>query len=147
MDLLIILGAFVAGIVVGFILLKVTSGDNDAQALRKKLEELQAEHQGYQSSVNEHFTRTADLIETMNKNYSEIQSHLMQGAELLVSSEYRLESEQMTQLNPDADDNLEVPKDWAPKKADQKGTLSEGFGLNPETEEAETTQDSSQVRS
>ena len=146
MDLLIILGAFVVGVAAGIILLKVVNSDNDAQALRKKLEELQAEHQNYQNSVNEHFTRTADLIETMNKNYSEIQSHLMQGAELLVSPEYRLEAEQMTKMNSDTDENLQAPKDWAPKTADQAGTLSEGYGLNPKKEEPESVQDPTQIR-
>ena len=146
MDILIILGAFAAGVVAGIILLKIINSDSDAQVLRKKLEELQTEHQNYQSSVNEHFTRTADLIETMNKNYKEIQSHLMQGAELLVSPEYRLEAESMSKLNESNDSDVEAPKDWAPKTEDQAGTLSEGYGLQQSEEDEFNPGEPSRVR-
>jgi len=133
----ILLIVFAAGLIAGFLLAKISNKSiEDTQVLKRKLEELREEHQGYQESVNEHFTHTADLIDKMNKNYNEIQSHLMQGAELLVNSEYRLEVNgsaldeelNMEQGVPEA----APPRDYAPKEPDQEGTLSESYGLKAE---------------
>lgn len=133
----ILLIVFAAGLIAGFLLAKISNKSiEDTQVLKRKLEELREEHQGYQESVNEHFTHTADLIDKMNKNYNEIQSHLMQGAELLVNSEYRLE---VNGSELDEEHNMEqgvpeaaAPRDYAPKEPDQEGTLSESYGLKAE---------------
>lgn len=124
---------FAVGLIAGFLLTRYSSKQSsDTQSLKKKLEELRVEHHGYQESVNSHFTRTADLIDSMNRNYKEIQTHLMQGAELLVNPDYRLEiNGEETDSDVDTDESapINAPRDWAPKEPDQEGTLSENYGL------------------
>lgn len=126
---------FAAGLIAGYLLVKLSSkSTTDTQSLKKKLEELRVEHQGYQESVNGHFTRTADLIDKMNRNYKEIQTHLMQGAELLVNPEYRLETDasETESSNNEEPESFDAPRDYAPKEPDQEGTLSEHYGLKTE---------------
>lgn len=133
-----LLGFFFLGALVGVIVTRfLLKNDSDSASLKKKLEELKADHVAYQDSVNQHFSRTADLIETLNHNYKEIQTHLMHGAEQLVSPEYQLESRmaeslEATDVAANGDDEPQVPRDYAPKNPDQEGTLSEGFGLKVE---------------
>jgi len=134
----ILLLVLAAGFVAGYLIAKTSNKPTeDTQLLKRKLEELREEHKGYQESVNGHFTHTADLIDKMNKNYNEIQSHLMQGAELLVNSEYRLEvNDSAFDETPEAlqsDSETSAPRDYAPKEPDQEGTLSESYGLHIES--------------
>ena len=133
---------FAIGLVVGFLLTKYTSGSvRDTQALKQKLDELKTEHRDYQENVNTHFIKTTDLIQKMNQNYKEIQAHVMQGAELLVSPDFQLEVDDSIQAleSQDNGDAFSPPKDWAPKSPDEGGTLSESFGFQkkPAKKEAE----------
>jgi len=88
-----VLGFFVIGTLAGVIVTRLLMrSEDEAGSLKTKVEELTQDHKAYQDSVNEHFARTANLIETLNRNYAEIQTHLMQGAEKLVDPDFRLES-------------------------------------------------------
>lgn len=131
-DTSIVLVIFAIGIVVGFLLTKYASASvRDTQALKQKLDNLKAEHRDYQENVNSHFIKTTDLIQKMNQNYKEIQAHVMQGAEMLVSPDFQLEIDEDVQALESADhsDAFAPPKDWAPKSAEDSGTLSENFGF------------------
>lgn len=132
-----LLVALVAGAVLGRLWFK-TRGE-DTESLKRQLDDLKREHQNYQINVTEHFNRTTDLIESLNKNYSAIRDHLNQGADHLVAPEYRLESvrvggEDLQDLAPGAEavDELSRPRDYAPKDRNEEGTLSETFGLRRE---------------
>ena len=123
---------FAIGLALGFMLTKYTSTSvRETQALKQKLEDMKTEHRNYQENVNVHFTKTTDLIHKMNQNYKEIQAHIMQGAELLVSSDFQLEIEDDVSALESLDemDAFAVPKDWAPKSPEDEGTLSESFGF------------------
>lgn len=123
------------GIGVGLALSKLFFSSGDSSQIKQQFADLKREQQDYQSKVNEHFIRTTQLIESLNNNYQEIQVHLLQGAEQLVSPDFQLAQDlSKSDRLEDASDNEHInhPKDWAPKAADQEGTLSEGFGLRVE---------------
>ena len=121
---------FALGGIAGFFIHRLISGSHqDNRALQDKLEELQEQHQQYQDNVNAHFSRTADLIDKLNRNYKEIQTHLMQGAEMLVDKNHELELDKIADDSGSTKEVTEPPRDWAPKEPDQEGTLSESYGL------------------
>lgn len=132
-----LVAALFAALIVGGLLSRVflRKEGQDRSGLRRQLDELKQQHQSYQINVTEHFGRTTDLIEQLNKNYDQIQEHLNQGAEEFVKPEYRLESARSQQDSladlapePAGEEDL-TPKDYAPKEPDQEGTLSETYGL------------------
>lgn len=132
------IAAIIAAVVIGGVLgrLFLKKDGQDRSSLRRQLDELKKQHQAYQINVTEHFSRTTDLIEELNKNYSQIQDHLSRGAEEFVKPEYRLESARsgetrLEDLAPDmaADDVHAGPRDYAPKAPNEEGTLSETYGL------------------
>ena len=116
------------------------SQGEDTTSLKRQVDDLKRQHQNYQVSVTEHFNRTTQLIEGLNKSYNDIREHLNQGADELVSPEYRLESARIDENDleelapaPKSDTNkLNMPRDYAPKNRDEEGTLSETFGLRKE---------------
>ena len=130
--------ALLAALIIGGLLSRLFSrGDGqDRSSLKRQLDELKQQHQSYQINVTEHFSRTADLIAELNKNYHKIQEHLDQGAEQFVKPEYRLESARsgetrLEDLAPQSQkpETPTGPKDYAPKAPNEEGTLSETYGL------------------
>lgn len=132
-----LIAALFAALIIGALLsrLFLRKDGQDRTGLRRQLDELKQQHQSYQINVTEHFSRTTDLIEQLNKNYSQIQEHLNQGAEQFVQPEYRLESARtghssLADLAPKPEHSEDLtPKDYAPKAPDEEGTLSETYGL------------------
>lgn len=116
------------------------SQGEDTTSLKRQVDDLKRQHQNYQVSVTEHFNRTTQLIDGLNKSYNDIREHLNQGADELVVPEYRLESaridendlEELAPARKSDDDGLSMPRDYAPKNRDEEGTLSETFGLRKE---------------
>lgn len=130
--------ALLVALIVGGILSRVIlkRDGQDRTSLRRQLDELKKQHQGYQISVTEHFSRTSELIEEMNKNYSKIQTHLSRGSEQFINPEYQLESARsgetrLEDLAPEiSSENTNItPRDYAPKAPNEEGTLSETYGL------------------
>lgn len=115
--------------------------------LQKDLEsELQAsrnELAQYQQDVAKHFAETSMLVSNLTKAYKDVHDHLSSGAITLTNAEISkkiLEAGEGTlsiKQSGDAFDeaNFEPPRDWAPKKPGQAGTLSEEFGLRDSQEE------------
>lgn len=131
--------ALLAAFIIGGLLSRFffSKDGQDRSGLRRQLDELKKQHQSYQINVTEHFSRTTDLIEELNTNYSRIQEHLAHGADEFIQPEYRLESARRGAVNledlappsktNDASDF--VPRDYAPKAPNEEGTLSETYGL------------------
>lgn len=116
------------------------SQGEDTMSLKRQVDDLKRQHQNYQVSVTEHFNRTTQLIDGLNKSYNDIREHLDKGADELVAPEYRLESarinendlEELAPARKAESDDLSMPRDYAPKNRDEEGTLSETYGLRKE---------------
>lgn len=149
MEILIALVALSVGAVAGFFAGHAWSVRHDkTSALSKQLDETHAEYSHYQDQVDQHFHKTADLINNLTHTYSEIHQHLSDGAQRLSKRTLAKASIQQNFLrnnttsastnleNPVLANNtpLEPPRDYAPKTSDEVGALAENYGINSPTQ-------------
>ena len=152
MEILITLIALSVGLVAGFFAGRAWSVRHDkTAALSRQLDETHAEYSHYQDQVDQHFHKTADLINNLTHTYSEIHQHLSDGAQrlskrtlaktsieqnFLRNNSANKQPTTSTQENPVADINnpYEPPRDYAPKTSDEVGALAENYGINSPTQ-------------
>lgn len=106
--------------------------------LETRLERAMESRADYEAEVAEHFARTAELLNRMTQDYRDVYNHLASGAESLCDGEVNLPPAG-TLLADDTDPqeipgrlvDVVQPLDYAPRKSpDEKGQLSESFGLD-----------------
>ncbi len=93
------------------------------------------EKKAYEDEVVEHFTDTAKLLNQLTESYRSVHNHLARGANDLCRGSGPIALDHMdrkadpAQIPPDLVD-INPPRDYAPKASpDEKGILSEGYGL------------------
>lgn len=135
--------AFLSGAILGILIYRLVRSDASRSArVEQQMDDLQQKHTRYQAQVSDHFIQTAHLINRLNEDYRDIHNHLSQGATELCSED---SANNLLNLSSDSaepstldqqDDNDEIdkiyaepPRDYAPKSTEDKGTLSEEFGL------------------
>lgn len=155
MDFLTIV-VFLTGAVIGAgISYAFIAGTRSESKVERQMRELQEEFTAYRENVNQHFNKTAQLVNNLTDNYIAMQKHLedaavsfaeppksfaLENTESLPAAKPEfasLEERQKLELRPKASDaefdagsSMEPPKDYAPKtKPGDKGQLSEDFGL------------------
>jgi len=83
----------ILGVVCGLLFGRATNAPyQEAQALKESLELVQSEFDKYKSEVTQHFTKTAELVNSMTENYRNVHTHLAGGAQALCSGALQLES-------------------------------------------------------
>lgn len=138
--------ALALGALIGYLLGRSGNGSEQQQAL----EDVQQELAAYKEKVASHFEETADLVTKMTESYRDVYKHLASSAQTLCDAETArsIESSMVPQLKaepapqeekevkpccedkkPAAEKSVEPPRDYAPKKPDEEGTLSETYGL------------------
>lgn len=147
--------ALIVGAAIGFLMGRSGGNSNRQAELAEQLESAKTELEGYKAEVNEHFEKTASLVNNLTNSYKDVHEHLATGAQGLCtpgSIDLALEpamhaklenqeSDNNTSELPTAgpvDDTPEPPRDYAPKNPDDEGTLSETFGLKEEETTEET---------
>lgn len=147
--------AFLVGLAVGaagcyLVLARTRAQSNIEQQLR----ELQEEFTAYRENVNTHFSKTAQMVNTLTENYLAVQKHLETAADsfaeppksFLLDDSGKLPAKKAKFISleatggqeesEDADASFDEgnltqqPRDYAPKTKEEKGTLSEEFGLH-----------------
>jgi hypothetical protein len=106
--------------------------------LESRLERAQESRADYEADVAEHFTKTARLLSRMTEDYREVYTHLAAGADSLCDGEIEipnaktlLDTNSSNQDIPGSLVDVIPPLDYAPRKSpDEKGQLSETFGLD-----------------
>ena len=106
--------------------------------LESRLERAQESRADYEADVAEHFTKTARLLSRMTEDYREVYTHLAAGADSLCDGEIEipnaktlLDTNSSNQEIPGNLVDVKPPLDYAPRKSpDEKGQLSETFGLD-----------------
>lgn len=141
-----LLGA-TAGAVVSYV---VQTRRRSESAIERQLRDLQEEFTAYRENVNQHFNRTADLVNNLTETYVKVQKHLedasasfseppksfkLENNALLVASAPQFIAIETKEPPPkDAsfeDERIQPPRDYAPKTSPKdKGTLAEDFGFN-----------------
>jgi uncharacterized membrane-anchored protein YhcB (DUF1043 family) len=110
--------------------------------VEQRLHEAESSLQGYQRDVAEHFAQTSQLVNNLTNSYREVHEHLANGAlklatpaisrQILDSANNNLGSDSKAYIN---EQRIEPPRDWAPKTAGTKGTLSEDYDLRDDHHE------------
>ena len=128
-----------------------SSSSTNSSSQETQVDELKKEIVQYRDSVASHFQQTATMINEMNDSYKSVVQHLAQGSQDLCDPgtaedvENRLatkpETDSTDELLPSDTAAIEPPRDYAPKKPDEIGALSENYGLTSNkipTEEEES---------
>ena len=138
--------AFLGGMLAGAVLYHLLAGSKSERGkLQNQLDELQHDFKDYQNKVSDHFGTTAHLINKLTDSYRDVHEHMANGADNLCEDEAiknrlsdsllssnALLSGKITKRRTERPKPLDQPKDYAPKVApDEKGTLSEEFGVKP----------------
>lgn len=140
---------FVIGGLLGAVISRSLFPPEQQKLLEESLSTTRSELEKYQTDVAQHFAETAKLVNKLSDNYKEVHEHLSHGAVKLANAEI---SREMLKAGNDSlgietkiahGDELQVPKDWAPKVPGQKGTLSEEYGLDDYKDQPEEVLDPS----
>jgi len=136
---LIIIGAFASGTIIGLLIAsRLNVSPSKIKGLEEQIRKLKDSHSEYRDSVSDHFSMTAELVQHMTESYRDVYQHLASGAQDLCSGEVAskllpAESDAVfeTANIPEEASPLAPPRDYAAKQSpDQKGALSEDFGLD-----------------
>lgn len=131
------------GLVIGAALaLLLSPARRNHRRMSRERDEALANLQRYREEVDQHFTRTAELVNNMTASYRAVHEHLSGGARSLCSENGRrlAAARSLDSLPGGARDepipggSVSQPLDYAPSV---QGTLSEDFGLNKKTLEPE----------
>ena len=125
-----------AGLGIGLLLGQRTAADG--QRLREtelKLDQLTRDKRAYEEEVVEHFTQTAELLNTLTDSYRNVHNHLATGAETLCHGSGPVDLGQLRGRTDDSEipahlARIQPPLDYAPKSSpEEKGMLNEEFGI------------------
>lgn len=132
------IGCLALGIFLGVIFSR-RSGENTTRIkeLESQIIAIEERHEQYKGDVSEHFGVTSELVQQLTKSYRDVYQHLAMGAQDLCTTEV---ANRMLPVGADAVFDAAAPreeaigftppKDYAAKAdPDQKGALSEDFGL------------------
>lgn len=127
---------FCIGGLLGALISRTIFPPEQQKLLEDSLKSSRDELDRYQQDVAEHFAQTASLVQNLTQSYKEVHDHLASGALNLTSPEI---SQKMLRAGDESlglevvdkleTQNVQPPKDWAPKVPGQAGTLSEEYGL------------------
>ncbi len=100
---------FAVGIACGAgIVLLLSGSGRRAVELQDQLDQLQQEFAAYRGQVEQHFSKTSDLVQTMTESYRSVYEHLASGSQALCQdpvSTPRLDIPQQAKLDAASDDN------------------------------------------
>ena len=74
------------GIIIGFIIARVTKTEDQSGKFKGKLLAKEAEIEQYKHEVSAHFTSTEELLMKLSETYEEMQKHLAQNAKHLLDN-------------------------------------------------------------
>lgn len=144
--------ALAVGGLIGYLMGRSGNANNAEQ--EAELAAAKKELQSYKEQVAHHFEDTANLVNKMTESYRDVFQHLSSSAQQLCDEKTAQSIEatmvpQLTKEKPvsageettEADveapvTSMEPPRDYAPKKPNEEGTLSETYSVNTDTQEA-----------
>lgn len=127
---------FLLGLLIGIPLGRRTSNaDQKYRKVERKLDQVLQDKKLYEDEVVEHFTETAQLLNSLTDSYRGVHNHLAEGAASLCRGQGPISLEQIGRNRDPSEIPAEFaavqqPLDYAPKTSpDEKGMLAEEFGL------------------
>lgn len=129
--------ALFLGCLAGYSFSRSRSGASRNADIEKRLIEAEDALHNYQRDVTDHFARTTELVNSLNESYRDMHEHLASSAltlstpeisrQLLADAEHQLPGGKSHTLH---EQQVQAPRDWAPKRQGHKPTLSEEYGLD-----------------
>jgi uncharacterized membrane-anchored protein YhcB (DUF1043 family) len=132
-------GALAVGIILGLVIAtRLNVSPSKIKGLESEIRKLKDSHSEYRDSVSDHFGMTAELVQHMTESYRDVYQHLASGAQDLCSGEVAskllpADSDAVfdTATSSEEPNPIAPPRDYAAKQSpDQKGALSEDFGID-----------------
>lgn len=125
----------VAGLIVGWLISSQKDDHHDSTDYQQQINDLNEQNKQYQEEVTAHFAKTAALLNQLTSTYRDVHNHLADGAQELASDDKevlrKLTNPNQTILaESKISERITPPLDYAPKKDDEKGILSEGYGFD-----------------
>ncbi|MES2674195.1 MAG: DUF1043 family protein [Pseudomonadota bacterium] len=124
------------GTALGAFLLHIFRSSIYSRELEQRLHQAETALQSYQRDVAQTFAQAAPLIQNLTQSYREVHEHLTSSALKLATPEISrkiLDASNASLIDTKPGyinaQNIEPPRDWAPKDAGSKGTLSADYGL------------------
>jgi uncharacterized membrane-anchored protein YhcB (DUF1043 family) len=122
------------GSLIGWYSALASRGDNKRKIileLESQLDQARQNKVDYEAEVTEHFSRTADLLNKLTDDYRSVYTHLANGADQLCGDQISMSEPAPPHDAAEKPHLVEMaqPLDYAPKKPDEQGQLSETFGL------------------
>ena len=125
------------GSLIGWYSALASRGDNKRKIileLESQLDQARQNKVDYEAEVTEHFSRTADLLIKLTDDYRSVYTHLANGADQLCGDQISMSEPALSAPPHDAAEKPHLVEmaqhlDYAPKKPDEQGQLSETFGL------------------
>tara|TARA_R110000823_G_scaffold91174_3_gene201106 strand:- start:24092 stop:24577 length:486 start_codon:yes stop_codon:yes gene_type:complete len=129
---LVLLAGLALGVLIGR---RTSSSGQKYREVERKLDQVLQDKKRYEDDVVEHFTETAQLLNSLTDSYRQVHNHLAKGASTLCQGEGPVALDHLTN-NRDPEDipadlvPIRPPLDYAPKSSpDEKGMLNEEFGI------------------
>lgn len=134
--------SLVVGAGLGAFLLYLFRAQVYSREIEQRLHEAEGTLQSYQRDVADHFAQTSQLVNNLTQSYRDVHEHLANSAlklatpaisrQILESANQHLTGTEKSYLS---DQQIEPPRDWAPKVSGTKGTLSEDYGIHDDHSE------------
>ena len=137
--MLVLVLAFCIGGVLGAVFSRSILPAKQQKSLEQELEQSRDELKQYQQDVAEHFMSSSAMLNKISSQYQAMHEHVAKGAIALTSSDVSQQiidaaSGQAARLEEKGEildeSDLNQPKDWAPKRPGEAGTLSEEYGIS-----------------
>ncbi len=131
------------GCAIGTLLARASNPQQQSRELETRLQQAEEKLGNYQKEVSDHFAQTSQLVNGLTQSYKDVHEYLANSALKLTdpaTSQQMLEAAKGNLSDDELiidEDNVEMPKDWAPKAPGQTGALSEEYGLQEENEALE----------
>jgi len=124
------------GALLAFLAVRGRTSVDRSQELEQRLREANNKMEDFQLQVNEHFDQTSQLVHNLTESYKEIHEYLSNSALRLSNQDIGRQMLEAGSGKLKEDDKqlqeMEPPRDWAPKEPGAKGTLAEDYGLEKE---------------
>ncbi|MEZ5568206.1 MAG: DUF1043 family protein [Halioglobus sp.] len=125
-----------AGLAIGLLVGRRTSSAGQKyREVERKLDQVLQDKKRYEDDVVEHFTETAQLLNSLTESYRQVHNHLAKGASTLCQGEGPIALDHVAGSRDPEDIPADLvpirpPLDYAPKSSpDEKGMLNEEFGI------------------
>lgn len=111
-----IIAAFIVGLVVGFVVLRVMKGNVQKQIqIESELKATKAQVAEQKVQLEQHFQQSAALLATLAEDYKKLYTHLAQGSETLLPTESKIEFFEQARLEvaKEEQNQEDQPKDYS----------------------------------